>query len=290
MTKATLVPMVLVRDGHDIGVIPVLLRRRGMFTTLGCVPFPYCGPLVPAEDLDECLDLLARRARRWGVIRMTVQFSPGSAVDETSLAGHGFEVARDVTYVIDTSSDLDVLWSRLTSESRRRVRLTEKNGITVTTALPPGTLEDFERQVFTERGDRSGYDGGLTPHLPLLTGPDLRIRATAAVRDNEVLGALVTLAHGSETLGWMGGVFPRHRNTHAGYALYWDAIRWSHEIGARRLDTVGAPNEGIARFKRQFGAVAQEFVTSRKDSRTGSLVYGARRRLSTPGTNRGPLT
>ncbi len=60
MTGARFVPLVLTSGDTDLGVVPVLIRRHGPFATVDCVPFPYCGPLVPAEVLPACLDLLTR--------------------------------------------------------------------------------------------------------------------------------------------------------------------------------------------------------------------------------------
>jgi CelD/BcsL family acetyltransferase involved in cellulose biosynthesis len=280
MAKSTLIAAVMTRDGADVGVLPLIVRRRGVFATLNCVPFPYCGPLVADQDLADCLELIVRQVRRLGVIRVTVQFPPGHGFDDEAAAGHGFTVTRSGTYVIDTSVDADTLWSRLTSECRRRVRLAKRNGIEITTEVPATALGDFEQQVFTDRGLRSGYAGGLSQHLRLLSGAGVRARTVGAVRDGELLGISVTLASHTEALGWMGGVFPEHRNSHAGYALYWDAIQWAHAIGTDHLDMVGVPNEGIAKFKKQFGGTLEPCVTAQYDTRTASFVYGARRRLS----------
>ncbi len=279
MTAHRFVPLVLTQAGHDLGVVPVLIRRRGLFATLDCVPFPYCGPLVPPSLLSPCLDLLHRQARRHRVIRTVVQFPPGCDLDERVPRDHGFTIDRDATYVLDTSVSQEVLWSGLTSECRRRVKVAERNGIELDPSPPPELLDVFHDTTFGERGLRSGYVGRLSAHLDALNGPDLRIRRVAAVRDQEVLGVLVTLASESLALGWMGGVFPAHRSSHAGFLLYWDAIRWTHSIGARSLDMVGVPNEGIARFKRQFGGALQPFVIAQHDSRVATWVEGAQHRL-----------
>ena len=95
-----------------------------------------------------------------------------------------------------------------------------------------------------------------------------------------MLGVLVTLASETEALGWMGGVFPEHRSTHAGYRLYWDAIRWAAEIGVRRIDLVGVVNEGIGKFKKQFGGTLEPFTVAQLDSRAASAVYRMHDRMA----------
>lgn len=280
MSKSTLIAGVLTRDGVDVGVLPLLVRRRGPFATVNCVPFPYWGPLMSQQDFGECLQLIVAQVRRLGAIRTILQFPPGHAVDEDAAAAHGFTVTREGTYVIDTAADQDTLRARLTSECRRRIRLAERNGIEVTTEVPAGALDEFERKVFTERGLKSGYVGGLSKQLRALTDAGLRGHLVAAVQDGIVLGVSVTLASDTQAVGWMGGVLPEHRNSHAGYALYWDAICWSQEIGARQLDMVGVPNEGIGKFKKQFGGTLEFCATLQYDTRTAAVVYGAHRRLT----------
>lgn len=280
MTGADFVPLVLVRDGVDLGVVPVLARRRGPFLTVDCVPFPYCGPLVPTEELAGCLDLLKRYAGRSHLLRTVIQFPPGGDPDEQALSSRGFTVAHDATYVLDTTVGVDALWSGLASEARRRVRHTEKNGITLIDDSPAGPLDTFQDLTFAERGLRSGYVGKFSDHLDRIAGPDLRVHQATAVRDGEVLGVLVTLASSTEALGWMGGVFPMHRSTHASYRLYWDAIRWAAEIGVRRIDLVGVVNEGIGSFKKQFGGTLESYTVAQLDSRAASAVYQIHGRLA----------
>ena len=284
MTAGEFVPLVLVRGsadaGVDLGVVPMVVRRRGPFVTLNCVPFPYCGPLVPRAEQAACFDLVARYARRRHSLRTAIQFPPGTDVDTAALSTRGFEVGEDATYVLDTTVGTDVLWSRLSRDARRRVRLTEKRGVTLVHDVPAGPLDTFQDLTFTQRGQRSGYVGRFSEHLDLVGGPDLRVRYATAMLDGEVLGVLSTLASGTEALGWLGGVFPQHRSTHASFALYWDAISWASGLGVQRMDLVGVVNESIGQFKKQFGGTLTPYTVAQLDSKTASFVYSLHDRLT----------
>ena len=282
LLAGTFVPYVVRRGSVDVGVLPILVRRRGLLATIDCVPFPYCGPLVPADALPDCLALLRREATRRLTVRTTIQFPPGATVDAELLRSHQFTPRGDVTYVIDTSVSEERLWAGLTSECRRRVRMTERSGLRIDLEPDPRLLDDFHRYTFADRGGRSGYVADLSRALARLAGPDLRLRCVSAVRDGEPLGVLVTLATDTAALGWMGGVFPQHRATHAGHLLYWDAIRWAATTGCRTLDMVGVPNEGIARFKRQFGGSLESYVVGERDAPAAKPFLARRRGASRP--------
>lgn len=280
MTAGDFVPLVVVRAGTDIGVVPMVVRRRGPFVTLDCVPFPYCGPLVPRTAQAGCFDLVKSYARRRRALRTVIQFPPGADLDERALSARGFVVGHDASYVLDTTAGTDALWSGLTGEARRRVRHTEKHGTTLCHESPGQALDTFQDLTFDQRGLHSGYVGRFSEHFHLVGGPDLRVHQATAVRDGEVLGVLITMASATEALGWMGGVFPQHRATHAGYLLYWDAIRWASEIGVERIDLVGVVNEGIGQFKKQFGGTLTPYVSAQLDSRLASLTYRVHGRLT----------
>lgn len=46
--------------------------------------------------------------------------------------------------------------------------------------------------------------------------------------------------------------------------LYWDAIAWACGRGAHTLDLLGVPDEGIDRFKRQFGGMSHSVTVAER--------------------------
>jgi hypothetical protein len=57
---------------------------------------------------------------------------------------------------------------------------------------------------------------------------------------------------GLNAAGWMGSVFREDQRTQAHSALVWDAIEWAHGQRCSWLDMLGAPDPGIAAYKRKF--------------------------------------
>jgi lipid II:glycine glycyltransferase (peptidoglycan interpeptide bridge formation enzyme) len=102
-----------------------------------------------------------------------------------------------------------------------------------------------------------------------------------ATVDGHSVGGLVSIATEDRALIWQGGVLPDFRGTHANVLLYWDAIKWAHRIGVGSIDLVGVPDEGIGRFKSQFGASLTEYVVGQRQSAFGRLIEKTRRNALT---------
>ena len=260
MTRTRFTALIARVDGADVGVVPWLSRARGPVVTVNWLPFPYVGPLIAAEHLSGVLRVLRRLVRRRRAVVSQFGFSPLAAVRRDDLEGHGFAVAQDGTYVVDTSQDVARLWARLEGRARTKVRRAELAGVVLVAAVhPEEILARVVREAFAARGSSSGYTGGFPPRASDLAQCGLRVRWAVARQGDDDVGALVTLGLGTAGQVWQGGVLPQHRSTHANTLLYWDSIRWASENGLHTLDLVGLPDEGIERFKSQFGGVRQTY-------------------------------
>jgi len=259
MTGTTFVPLVVAVGGVDVGTATWLRRRRGLVTTVNRVPFPYVGPLVPAELLPATLRALRVRALRERATSQQYQLPPGATFD-AGRAPAGFELRMDSTYVVDTTRSEGELWAALESRARNKVRGAERRGVEITALeAPQAVLARVVDTVFERQGCPSGYNQHFPPEPAALRTGGLDVRWVVATLDGVELGSLVTLFYGDAAVGWVGGILPEHRSTNANVAMYWDAIQWSARVGARHLDLVGVPGAGIGTFKRQFGSTLEEY-------------------------------
>jgi hypothetical protein len=208
----------------------------------------------------------------------------------SAVQGTGFQVREDVTYVVDTSQGVDRLWASLEGRARTKVRRAERAGVVLTSpAAPEETLERVVRAAFAVRGMTSGYTGEFPPRARELQASGLAVHWTVARMGVEDVGSLVTLGFGSTGVVWQGGVLPEHRHTHANTLLYWDSVRWGSGRGLRTLDLVGVPDEGIGRFKSQFGGVRRTYPVlqrsvpgwGRLQRLAGRVAAGGRRTADT---------
>jgi hypothetical protein len=279
MTGTTFVPMVVAGKSADVGVAPLLVRRRGPLALLNWVPFPYLGPLVPPEALGGTLDAVHRWAAPRGVLRHQQSFAPSADVDEDTLVDRGYTVQNDSTYVVPMRRSREQQWAALDSRCRNGVRKAHGLGVRIEDAPDTTALGEAVEAVFAARGLRSGYRHQFPPSLERLRALSLTVHATVAIHEGRTVGGLVTFEHEGRAFVWLGGVRPDCRSTYANTLLYWDAIEWARGLGAAELDLVGLPDEGIARFKRQFGGELRSYPVARRISAAGRIMEAAGRRI-----------
>jgi hypothetical protein len=279
MTGTTFVPLVVMCGGADIGVAPVLVRRRGVLSILNWVPFPYVGPLVSRDMLGSTLGALNRWVVRHRVIRQQQSFPPGADVDDGALVGRGFAVQHDSTYVVRIRPSAEQQWVALDSRCRNAIRKAQALGVRVEDAPDTTALGEVVDAVFAARGHGSGYREQFPPRIERLQEVAPRVHATVAVQDGVAVGSLVTLEHRRRAFVWLGGGRPEYRSSNASTLLYWDAIEWARELGAVEVDLVGLPDAGIARFKGQFGGDLRSYTVGQRISTAGRMLEAGQARL-----------
>ena len=285
-TARELVPLVVRRDGAEIGVATWLERRRGPLRTVNKVPFPYAGPLVPADALAPTLAALWRRGSLRGAVAQSHQLPPGHHLDEAVARRTGFTVTSDETYVVDTSRDLEDIERAIGGQCRRQIRKAQRLGVRLDPdardAEAAQALDLALASVFTHHGSTLGYASPLGVGRADLQGDGLQVRWTVARLGDEPIGALLSLAHDGTGIQWMAGVRREYRGTAVNSLLYWDALAWSHEIGVTRFDLLGNPTPAITAFKKQFGGTLERYPRLERDVPVRRWMAEARRLGRTP--------
>lgn len=265
MTATTLHPMVVERSGEPIGILPLLCRRIGPLGLVSWSPTPYAGPVLAAADLAEGLELATRWSFRHGVGVQRYGFSPLDRPSEEVLRACGYTVSHERTYLLDLGVGVDALWAGTSAQCRKKVRRARARGIEVHPVRDTGSLGRAVRAAFASRGRRDGLRGVFPPRYDDLTaGPAAVHLAEARDVDGRVHAVLATLCLDGYAVTWAGGVLPEHRDSPAGVLLYWDAIAWACGRGAHTLDLLGVPDEGIDRFKRQFGGTSHPVTVAER--------------------------
>jgi hypothetical protein len=245
------VPLLVELDGASVGVAPLLLRRRAAWYTANLVPFPFLGPVVPPSLLAETLSMLQgwTKRHRVGSIELAVHpeaLAPGLPLPQTS-----WPVRLEPTYLVDLAGKtLDQVFASFHGDARSAIRRSVKRGVTVraATAEEIRTLLPAIHEQSLEAHKPYAYK--LAASLALGQQP-FPTRCTTAVVDGRPVGLSVAV-RGANAMGWLGGVFREDQHTQANAALVWDAIQWAHAEGCGWLDMGGAPDPGIAAYKRKF--------------------------------------
>ena len=279
LLSAKFVPLVVLQGGVPVGIAPMLVRRQWGLASANVVPFPYLGPVVPAELVSATTSEVLRWARRHGVMSLELCLHPGMPVVDGSLADAGLSEERVDTYLIDLGGcDEAELFARLGGDARTAIRRSVKRGVTVR-----ASTEDDLRKVLPavhdeSRGECSRYSSAIGEAVAQGTMP-VPARCATAVVDGRPVGVSITVACETGAVGWLGATYRAEQHTQAHAALVWDAIVWAASEGQQVLDMCGAPDPGIAVYKQKFRPRTEQHLVGRWQSPGLTRLHRFRHRL-----------
>ena len=257
--------------GERLGVVPLLLRRRGPVSTANFVPVGCIGPVIRGEALRAGLigellhgaESILRRHRavaaRWG-------FSPGLNLSPEKLVSYGFEVFPWENYVIPGTKSVDDLLKSMSRSRRqsinRHIRRGQDRGVSVEEASAEEIvrwLPDQVSAVYDRQGRPPLYSSTEVRSLTerLASHPRMLWRSVKEA-DGHVVGVAACVIGDDRLWGWLITGTPVN-GVSVQLLCYWDLIKWSLARGLA-LDLGGAPNEGIRELKTSLGADVETAV------------------------------
>jgi len=258
-------PMMVLFRKKVAGVAPLLVKRLGLFSSINWVPFPYLGPLVPPELLPATLSALRLEARRLRAVNHQESFACLMPADSAD----GFTSVTDRTFVVplDGRSDDDLL-AAMSKTRRQDLRRAQQGGFEV---VPAETADfrhadDWFSQVYAAQGLRTAYPPGTHVRVfgALKNAPGSVFYA--ARLDGLTVAVLAGFSTARRAFGWQSAVDPSHRTNYPQTLLHWRSLQWARDAGAIEFDMVGAPNEGIAAYKRRFGALERHYTVLQRQA------------------------
>jgi hypothetical protein len=260
----------VVESGRErLGVVPLLLRRRGPLSTVNLIPLGYIGPLIRGDalragrmaELVAAVEPVLWRQRaivtRWG-------FSPGLNVSAEQLALQGFEMSDFDNYIIPGSRSLDDCLKAMARKRRQSIRHNEVLGLHAADSSGEEIKQWFPAQmdeVFRHRGTPSPYPLVAARRLTERLAADPRILwRTVKQADGEVVGMTGSVIGDDRLWAWLMAGVPSPGASPQTFC-YWDLIKWCVSAGLT-LDSGGAPNEEIQKFKISIGAEPETCVTA----------------------------
>jgi CelD/BcsL family acetyltransferase involved in cellulose biosynthesis len=270
------------RGGGRLGVVPLLLRRRGPVSTVNYLPVPHVGPVLTgaglrAARLPEVLRAVEPVLLRERAVVTKWSFAPGVAVREADLTARGFEFSRPANYLVRGTTSVEDYLKGLAPKQRAAIRRGDARGL----RSGPSSLDEITRW-FPERVNGPYQRQGVAPDYSRAAARALAARLAAdprmlwrSVRDGQrVLAVNACIVDGDRLWGWMlAGDRVPGPSPHV--AAYWDAITWSRDRGLS-CDFGGAPTSGIADFKIAMGG---ELETCLVAERVRPRAYRAARAL-----------
>lgn len=259
------VPLHVLSAGRPVGIAPLMVKQIGPLCTINWVPFPYVGPLVPEALLPATLSALHVEARRRRAVCHQQSFSgrmeSGQAGSFTSSTGH--------TFIIPLSgrSDHDLL-AAMQNKRRAAIRHAQRVGLKICAAQTQD-FQDVDRwlsHTYAAQGLRNPYSAGACEQVFRALADTSGCAFQIARLDSRAIGLVVSFATAQRAFCWLAAIDPRYRTWQPQALLTWHALLWARDAGVAEFDLVGAPTEGIATYKRRFGAYERSYTVLRRQA------------------------
>ena len=246
--------------GEPLGVIPVMLRRRGPVSTVNQVPVTCVGPVMRGETLrtgrvDEMLRAVEPVLRAERAVVTKWAFTPGLEVDTSQLAPRGFQLASVENFAIPGTKSIDDYLKGLAPKQRAAIRRGGLRGLSTGPSTRQEITQWFPGLVSGEQSRQarvSEYSLDAARRLAdrLADDPRLLWRSVRGA-DGRTLVMNASIIDTERLWGWLlvGDPVPGP-SPHV--AAMWDAIEWSL---SRNLtcDFGGATSPGNRDFKVAMG-------------------------------------
>ena len=278
LLRCRFVPLrVLLRD-QPVGVAPLMVKQLGPFCTINWVPFPYLGPLVPAELIPATLSALRLEARRRRAVNHQQSFFHVTG----GHCGGEFTSSTDRTFVVPLSgrSDQDLLMAMATSR-RQQLRRAQAGGFEVCSAEAGDfrLMDAWLEPVYSAQGLPTAYRPGTYGRIfdALHNAPHSLFHAARI--DGRTVAMQIVFSTAHCAFAWQAAVDPSFRSKYPQVLLTWHAMLWARDAGATEYDMVGAPNEGIANYKSAFGTLEQKYTVLRREAGPHRIALSTLSRL-----------
>lgn len=257
------------RDASITGVLPLaVLPRpigRGQLISL-----PYLDSAgVLASDAESEAALLNRaieiaRDQRWEPLEVR---NPAPLLD-----GRQPPVQSRVNLVLELADSEEAQWEGLRAKVRNQTRKAEKEGLRLADGNASELLDSFYDAFCVNMRDLGSpvHSRRLFEEIGHAFGA--RVRIIVVESEAGAIGGLVAVRSGETVYVPWASTLRSERKKCPNNMIYWEAIRWAVETGARRFDFGrSAPDAGTHRFKKGWGAVEEPLAWMRFDA-SGSIL------------------
>jgi len=269
------------RDGEIVAMISIGVRKAGPVTVM----YAPKGPVLDPADADlaqEVVAALEQLAKQQRAIALKIDpdiplvtGAPGEPEEsphppglawESMLIGRGWRYSSEQiqfknTIVIDLTPDEDALLMRLSQNTRRKVRVAERDGVTIRAAAESDVPMLYD--LYLETGQRDGFLVRPREYYERAWRDFMRdglCHPLIAEVDGQPVSHVVLYKFGQTCWYFYGASRDVHRDKMPNYLLQWEAMCWAKSQGCTRYDLWGAPDVfeetdsmwGVYQFKRGF--------------------------------------
>lgn len=275
--------LVLEEDNRITAAVSILKRRLpGINRSIFYAPR---GPVADPTNYDLMNSLwqeVSKLAKEHGAIMLKID--PDIPVQDTAFVQYfkkaGFRSAQSAegfegtqprfVFRLDITPSVDELFAAMHQKTRYNIRLAEKKGVRIRTAVNQEDLKVFyDILVETAARDRFlirsyAYFAAMWDHL-VANG---LAKVFLAEYEGKVIAGALSLIFGDKVWYLYGASSNSYRNVMPNYLVQWIMIQWAKEKNCSLYDFRGVPGEltednplyGLYRFKKGFNGTFTEFI------------------------------
>lgn len=150
------------------------------------------------------------------------------------------------TALTDLSLDIDTIFSKFKSQTRQKIRLSQKVGVVVREGCEndlPIFNAFFQDTAKRQNFICESYEYILAVWRELIKSKSITL--LIAEYQNNPVSALLLICFGKTATAWRCGWCGKYGNTHSNEALHWAAIQWSKAHDYNYYDIGGLPCEVV---------------------------------------------
>lgn len=256
-------------SGEIEGVLP-LVRFRSLTGRRQLVSMPFLdtgGLLARTEDAERALVQAAlEEARAFGASIVELR-----QLEPLSGAPPNPDLNR-VDLAMPLELDEETQWKSLRAKVRNQTRKAEKEGLRLATGRSADLVRDFYQPFLINMRDLGSPVHAERFFAAAAEAFGERLRVIVTSLGDKPVGGLIAIRYaGVVTVPWASTLRSERRRC-PNNMIYWEALRWAIEKGAREFDFGRSPlDSGTYKFKKGWGATERPLAWARLEN-TGAFV------------------
>ncbi len=262
------------KGGNVFAAMPYYLQKRPDMTRITKPPLTQTNGLV--INYRECSDHPCKRAQfEEEICEAAIEFIEGLGLDLYEqrfqykftnflpFFWHRYAVQPRVTYVIEDTSDLEIVYAGITNKYRRNIKKGQKNAARID-SIDPETFYTEHEKIFAKQNLPVPFtrDQWLSLYAAALAHD--RGKAIAAYDEEDHVMSVLFLCWDDESLYLdAGGPMPEYARFETYEALVYEGITLAHEKGLK-FDFEGSVVKQINHSFREYGGRPVEYFGLRK--------------------------
>lgn len=176
----------------------------------------------------------------------------------------GYSQSTRYTYVIEDTSDLDVVVSNFNGNIRKHIKKA-KEIVTVSDNLSNQNFYDLNVKTFARQGVEIPYTFEMFEHLYQNLSENQCVKIFSAVDQNREIHSAALYAYDHTSVYYlMSGSNEEYRTSQSLTLLIYEGIKLANQLG-KRFDFEGSMKKNIEKYFRQFGAQQKPYFDISKD-------------------------